>query len=215
MAPQITNATVAFHNLQSFILNSHTTNDGNDGSILDLKDLEEMLEKAHARNLDDHNLNPEFLDTWYITVDNFENSKFSMAYTILAANDGIKYEFLQGEELPKNIAIKKVNGVDTISLKNVAKLNKSARNYTAKRYSADQKAALTAFAKEDAMPEPGKSKIVKGMDGTSILLACTKIENDPTYIIAKVNSFGVVQRFGKQVNAAVNRVSKTLTGSLV
>jgi hypothetical protein len=208
MASQITNATVAFYNLQSLILNSH-----NDG-ILDLKDFKKVFENGNARSLDDHNLNPEFLDTWLITVDNFENSKFSTAYTILDVNDGIRYSFLQGEDLPTKIVIKKVNEVETISLNGVAKLNRSVGNYTAKRYAADQKAALTAFAKEDAMPEPGTSKIVKGVDGTSILLACTKIENDPTYIIAKVNSFGVVQRFGKKVNAAVNRVSKTLTGYL-
>jgi hypothetical protein len=210
MAPQITNASVALHNLQSLLLDSHT----NDG-ILDLKDLEEMLENGHACSLDDHNLNPEFLDTWCITVDNFEDGKFSTAYTLPYVNDGLKYSFLQGEDLPTKIAIKKVNEVDTISLNGVAKLNKSAGNYTAKKYAADQKAALTAFAKEDAMPEPGTSKFVKGMDGNSTLLACTRIVNDRTYIIAKVTSFGAVARLGKQVNAVVNRVSKTLTGSLV
>jgi len=208
MAPQITNATVAFHNLQYLILNSH-----NDG-ILDLKDLKEALEKAHARTLDDHNSNPDFLDTWYITVDNFEDGKFFTAYTILDVNDGIRYSFLQGEDLPTKIVIKKVNEVEIISLNGVAKLNRSVGNYTAKRYAADQKAALTAFAKEDAMPEQGTSKIVKGVDGTSIFLACTKVENVPTYIVAKVNSFDAVARLGKQTNVLVNQVYKAFTGTL-
>lgn len=210
MASQITNAGVAFHNLQALLLESHTK-DGN----LDLKDLEEALAKGHASNFDDHKSNPYFLDHWFITVADWEDGKFSRAYTVLAVNDGIKYDFLQDEELPKKIAREKVNGVDIISLKNVAKLNTVVRNYTAKKYAVDQKAALTAFAKEDAMPEKGTSKIVKGVDGTSIILACTKIENEPTYIVAKVNSFAPVARLGKQVNAVVNRVSRTFTGSLV
>jgi hypothetical protein len=145
-----------------------------------------------------------------ISVADFDDSKFSKAYTMIDVNDGIKYDFLQGEELPKKIATRKVCDVDTISLNGVAKLNKSAGNYTAKMYAEDQKNNLAAFEKDGAMPDLGKSKIVKSMDGNSTLIACTNIDSEPTYVLAKVNSFTAYAMVGMQwnkfVNTAYNRV---------